>query len=119
MSKNDTAVDLSLENVHQKIVNVIGPLAGVWKALEDVKNYQTLMLSLKEETINIDKNLLLLRQPFQAAAYHRRVNALFTVLKDHQKLEETLKEKADMLLRELKILFGDKFQNYITKTVKI
>ena len=31
MSKNETAVDLSLEKVQQKIVNVTGPLARVWR----------------------------------------------------------------------------------------
>ena len=31
MSKNETAVDLSLEKVQQKIVNVMGPLARVWR----------------------------------------------------------------------------------------
>ena len=39
MSKNETAVDLLLEKVQQKIANVMGPLTRVWKALEDVKNY--------------------------------------------------------------------------------
>ena len=42
MSQNETVVDLSLEKVQQKIVNVMGPLARVWKALEDVKNGPTL-----------------------------------------------------------------------------
>ena len=32
MSKNETAVDLSLKKVQQKIVNVMTPLARVWKA---------------------------------------------------------------------------------------
>ena len=31
MSKNETAVNLSLEKVQQKVVNVMGPLARVWK----------------------------------------------------------------------------------------
>ena len=41
ISKNETAVDLSLEKVQQKIVNVMGPLARVWEVLEDVKNDPT------------------------------------------------------------------------------
>ena len=39
-------------------------------------------------------------------------------MKDYQKLKETLKEKADLLAGEHQMLFGDKFQHYITKTVK-
>ena len=83
LSKNETAVDLSLEKVQQKIVNVMGPLAIVWKALEDVKNDPNLTLSLKEVATNMDKTVLLLGQAFQAAIYHRRFNALSSVIKDH------------------------------------
>ena len=91
-SKNETAVDLSLEKVQQKIVNVMGPLATIWKALEDVKNDPTLTLSLEEVATNMDKTVLLLGQAFQAATYHHRFNALSSVMKDHRKLKETLKE---------------------------
>ena len=118
MSKNETAVDLSLEKVQQKIVNVMGPLATIWKALEDVKNDPTLTLSLEEVATNMDKTVLLLGQAFQAATCHHRFNALSSVMKDHRKLKETLKEKADLLSGEHRMLFGDKFQHYITETVK-
>ena len=97
MSKNETVVDLSLDKVQQKIVNVMGPLARVWKALADVKNDPTLTLSLEEVATNMDKTELLLGQAFQAATYHRRFNALSSVMKDHPKLKETLKEKANLL----------------------
>ena len=39
-------------------------------------------------------------------------------MKDRQKLKETLKEKADLLSGEHRMLFGDRFQHYITETVK-
>ena len=60
MSKNETAVDFSLEKVQQKTVNLMGPLARVWKALEYVKNNPTLTLSLEEAATNMDKTVLLL-----------------------------------------------------------
>ena len=60
MSKNETAVDFSLEKVQQKTVNLMGPLARVWKALEYVKNNPTLTLSLEEGATNMDKPVLLL-----------------------------------------------------------
>ena len=41
--------------------------------------------------------VLLLGQAFQVATYHRRFNALSSVMKDHRKLKETLKEKPDLL----------------------
>ena len=108
MSKNETAVDLLLEKVQQKIANVMGPLARVWKALEDVKYYLTLTLSLGEVATNLEKTVLLLGQAFQAVTYHGRFNALSSVMKDHRTLKHTLKEKADLLSGEQRMLFGDK-----------
>ena len=75
----------------------MGSLARVWKALEDVKNDPTLTLSGRG-------------QAFQAATYHHRFNALTSVMKDHRKLKKSLKEKADLLPGEHRMLFGDKFQ---------
>ena len=118
MSKNETAVDLSIEMIQQKIVNVMGPLARVWKTLEDVKNDPIITLSLEEVATNLDKAVLLLGQAFHTETYHSRLNALSSVMKDHRKLKETLKEKADLLSGEHRMLFGDKFQHYITETVK-
>ena len=109
LSKNETAVDLSLEKVQQKIVNVKGPLVRVWKALENVKNDPTLTLSLEEVATNMDKTVLLLGQGFQPATYHRRFNALSSVMKNHRKLKETLKEeKTGLLSGEHRMLFKDK-----------
>ena len=112
MSKNETAVGLSLEKVQQKIVNVMGPFAWVWEVLEDVKSSLTLALSVEEVASNMDKLVLLLGQTLQAATYQRRINALSSVMKDHRKLKETLKEKADLLSGEHRMLFGHKIQHY-------
>ena len=81
--KNETVVDLLLEKVQQKIVNVMGPLSRVCKVLEDLKNDPTLTLSLEEVATNMDKTVLLLGQAFQGATYYHRFNALSSVMKDH------------------------------------
>ena len=86
--------------------------------LEDVKKDPTLTLSLEKVATNMDKTVLLLGQAFQAATYHRRFNDLSSVMKDHRKLKRTLKETADLLSGEHRMLFGDKFQHYIMETVK-
>ena len=67
------------------------PLLEYGKALEDVKNDPTLILSLEEVATNMNKAVVVLGQAFQAATYHRRFNALSSVMKDHRKLKETLK----------------------------
>ena len=38
-------------------------------------------------------------------------------MKDHRKLKKTLK-KVDLLSGEQRMLFGDKFQHYVTETAK-
>ena len=88
----------------------MGPLARVWKALEDVKNNPNLTLPLEEVANNMDKTNFW-GQAFQAATYHRPFNALSPVMKDHRKLKKTLKEKVDLLSGEQRMLFGDKFQH--------
>ena len=55
------------------------------------------MLYLEEVATNIEKTLLFLEQTFQAGTYHRRLNALSSVMKDHRKMKKTLKEKIDLL----------------------
>ena len=70
MSKNETAIDFSLENVQQEIMNVMGPLARLWKALENAKNDPVLTFSFEEVATNMDKTVLLLGQAFQAATYY-------------------------------------------------
>ena len=40
-------------------------------------------------------------------------------MKDHRKLKETLKEKADLLSGEHRILFGDKFSTTLRKQLKL
>ena len=67
----------------------------------------------------MDKSVLLLGQAFQASTYHRRFNALSAMVKDNRKIKDILKEKGDLLQTEHKKLFGEKFQTYITDTVKL
>ena len=55
------------------------------------------MLYLEEVATNMEKTLLFLEQTFQAGTYHRRLNALSSVMKDHRKMKKTLKEKVDLL----------------------
>ena len=45
----------------------------------------------------MDKSLLLLGQVFQLVAYRRRYNAPCSVMRDHKKLKEILREKSELL----------------------
>lgn len=65
-------------------------------------------MSLEEVVSNLDKSVLLLGQTFQSAAYHRRYNALSSVMKDHKKLKETLREKFELLSTDHRMLFREK-----------
>ena len=54
MSKNETAVQLSLEKEQKQIVNVMEPFSTVGKALEDVTKDQMLTSSLEEVSTNMN-----------------------------------------------------------------
>ena len=57
--------------------------------------------------MSLDETVLLIGQVFKATTYHRRFNALATMMKNHNTLKETVKDKHKKLL-------GVKFQTYIT-----
>ena len=122
MTKNEIAQDASFEKIQQKITNIFGPLSKVWHIFDTCKNSDdTSELSfedLMELSSNVEKTILLVGQAFQATAYHRRFNALNSVMKDQRKVKETLREKSDLLKSEHKFLFGEKFQHHIAETAK-
>ena len=68
----------------------MGPRARLWKALFDVKNYQTLTLtlSLVEVATTMDKTVLLLGQSFQATAHYGWSNAFSSVIRNNRKLKK-------------------------------
>ena len=84
----------------------------------ECKKWSNLNVVPWENSYQLDKTALFLAQALQAANYHRVFNVLSSVLKDHQKLHETLKEKTYLLSGEHRMLFGDKYQQYITETVQ-
>lgn len=94
----------------------MGPLSNAWKALQDVKTtHQTkLLFGQVTLTMSLDKTVLLIGQAFKATTYHRRFNALATMMKDHNTLKETVKQKQELLKDEHEKLLGGKFQTYIT-----
>ena len=55
----------------------------------------------------MDKTVLLSGQAFQASAYQCRFKALSSVMKNHQKLKQTLKEKPNLLSGGHQMLFGE------------
>ena len=121
MNRSEVAVDLSLTKIQQKVINVFGPLCRVWQYIEDAKNSSgsDVVIPLHQIAEDMDKSVLLLGQAFQASTYHHCFNALSAMVKDNRKIKDTLKEKGDLLQTEHKKLFGEKFQTYITDTVKL
>lgn len=65
MSKNETAVQLSLEKEQKQIVNVMEPFSTVGKTLEDVTKDRMLTSSIEEVSTNMNYTVLLLVQTFQ------------------------------------------------------
>ena len=66
-------------------------------------------ISMKELTKSLEKSVMLTGQTYNTISYYRRSNILTSVLKD---------SKADLLAKEDISLFGERFQSYISKTVK-
>ena len=103
-----------------KTTNILGPLSKVWYAIEKVRDssQDKIKISMKELTKSLEQSVMLTGKTYNTISYYRRSNILTSVLKDSRKAKQILKDKADLLANKDISLFGERFQSYISKTVK-
>ena len=114
----------NLENIFEKLQNktrdVMGPLAKLWKILEDAKQAEdeAVPVSVNELLFYVEQIVLLLGQSSNAITYHRRLNVLGCIMNSQYQVKTMLKEKAALLQKHDNELFGKKFRNHIADTIK-
>ena len=114
----------NLENIFEKLQNktrdVMGPLAKLWKMLEDAKQTEdeAVQISVNELLFYVEQIVLLLGQSSNAIAHHRRLNVLGCIMNSQYQVKTMLKEKAALLQKHDSELFGKKFWNHIADTIK-
>ena len=120
LSIGEEKLDLSLEKIQQKTINVLGPLTKVWDCLDRANNCseEEVCINLPDITEDLEKAILLLGQASHTIAYQRRLYILSAISKDARKAKQQLKEKAEMISQEDTYLFGKEFQTYISDTAK-
>ena len=98
---NEERLDMSLEKLQQRTINVLGPLTKVWDCLDSANNCsdEEININLPEITEDLEKAILLLGQANNAIAYQRRLFVLNSITKDAKKGKIQLKEIADMLVK--------------------
>ena len=98
----------------------MGPLAKLWKILEDAKQAEdeALHISVNELLFYVEQIMLLLGQSSNAITYHRRLNVFGCIMNSQYQVKTTLKEKAALLQKHDSELFGKKFRNHIADTIK-
>ena len=112
--------DHVLEKIQRKTTDVMGPLSKVWSILEDAKNSKNdeVTVSIKDLLQYVEQTVLLLGQSVNSMTYHRRYNILLNIMNSPSDVKTMLREKATLLEKHDKDLFGKKFRNHITETVK-
>ena len=120
LNSTEERIDMSLEKLQQKTINVLGPLIKVWDCLDRANNAPEgeINISLLDLIDDVEKTILLLGQANNAVAYQRRLFVFNSISKDARKAKTQLKEKANMLETDNVHLFGKEFQNFITETAK-
>ena len=66
----------------------------------------------------VEQIVLLLGQSSNAITYHRRLNVLECIMNSQYQVKTMLKEKAALLQKHDRELFGKKFRNHIADTIK-
>ena len=98
----------------------MGPLAKLWKILEDAKQAEdeAVQISVNELLFYVEQIVLLLGQSSNTITYHRRLNVLGCIMNSQYQVKTILKEKAAILQKHDSELFGKKFRNCIADTIK-
>ena len=122
--------DKSLHNLQKRIAFVYGPLSKIWTALEAEKeafecNEDRVDEGKTEEGENplkimsdmMDQVVLLLGQAINTCSYIRRFNILMSFIGDKVKVDAMLKENAEAFKDSKEMLFGQKFEEVVTKSI--
>ena len=98
----------------------MGPLAKLWKILEDAKQAEdeAVSISVNELIFYIEQIVLLLGQSSNAITYYRRLKVLGYIMNSQYQVKTMLKEKSALLQEHDSDLFGKKFRCHIADTIK-
>ena len=114
----------NLENIFEKLQNktrdVMGPLAKLWKIVEDADQAEdeSVQISVNELLFYIEQIVLLLGQSSNAITYYRRLKVLGYIMNSQYQVKTMLKEKSALLQEHDSDLFGKKFRCHIADTIK-
>ena len=117
---NEQNLDNIFEKFQQKILDAMGPLSKLWSILAEANKAKedTVQISVAELLQYVDKTIITLGASSNNITYHRRLNVLGSIMNSQYQVKTMLKEKAELLQKHDNELFGKKFRNYITKTLK-
>ena len=90
----------------------MGPLSKLWNILEGAKGAEedAVQISINDLLHYVEQTVLLLGQSSNAITYHIRLNVLGSVMNSPYQVKSMLKEKASLLQKHDKYLFGKKFK---------
>ena len=114
----------NIENVLEKLQRktIHGPLSKLWNILEGAKGAEedAIQISINDLLHYVEQTVLLLGQSSNAITYHIWLNVLGSLMNSPYHVKSMLKEKASLLQKHDKYLFGKKFSisNHIADTIK-
>lgn len=119
LHKSVKQTDKYFKRVQKKIVSIMGPLVTLWRKLHDARVATDETLDIFDILKNLEQVVLLVGQANSTTLYHRRVNALTSVLKNQKKAQKTISKHEKTLNKSKKSLFGKRFYKTLERKAKL
>lgn len=119
---NTLHIEKVLKGIQEKCMYVFGPISRLWDLTEKEKeqldaNDESAIQNFGYIIGLIEKTVMLESQTYQRLMYHRRHNVLSTLIDNGSKVNELLKNNAEILnALDNKFLFGEKFEDILSHT---
>ena len=104
--------------MQEKLIKVFGPLGIFWSWMEEAVLNKSKLPDPNEILDYNEKSIILLGQAHTVATFDRRLAILIKVCRNHGKAWEFFFHNKNMIRKNRKRLFGQKFYEYLYQKVK-
>ena len=123
--KHSLALEKDLLDIHQKATNILGPFSTLWAEFEcekDAALQDDTVKHLHEKMIKtctvFEQSVTMISQVCNTLAYQRRLNILGAIFRDNKRAKDMMKEQKSIIDGDKTLLFGSKFEDFISRHVK-
>ena len=110
--------DRSLTKAQENLTNIMGLLGCLWAYLDHLKKDNEGVIDLNILLELVEQCVILVGQCHSRGLYFSRQRVLTALFKDRRKVKSILKEGSHCFEKKQKVLFEERFQKKVNKTIK-